>query len=109
MTADGSRKLYYYTNYFSGANVTENTNNPGNSATDPAVTLEIGNTDSCSAINACANAAENNETTYYDSFDVHYSTASKSWECVLYYNRNTDSSYFNVANTSISQVYGYFY
>lgn len=89
--------------------MTENTNNPGNSATHPAITVELGYTDSCSAIQSCANAAENGFSTYYDSFDVHYSNASNAWECVLYYGLNSDSTYFNVANKSISQVYGYNY
>ena len=54
------------------------------------------------AINACANQAFN-DLFFYNSFDLHFLKLEQIWECVQYYNPNTDNSYLNVANRDVVQ------
>src|ERR1700734_1440872 len=63
--------------------------------------------DARTAINACANQAFNN-LLFYNSFDLYFLKLEQIWECVQYYNPDTDNSYLNVANRDVVQGYGYY-
>ena len=60
------------------------------------------------AIQACANKAGGDSNIYY-SFDLHYVSSNSTWECVQYYDSNSDATAFNVANADVSVAYGYSY
>lgn len=112
--------LYHivYTQYFSGSRYIENTDNPGNDAPPATTTFTVSapattNVPSCppdepseEAIQICANFAINNPGEYY-SFDIHYLSSEQLWQCIAYYDPNTDTSYFNVPDSDATIVYGY--
>ena len=104
-----------YSMVFHGTGVRENANNPGNFFAPPQTTqLPVNSDTSCSAVNdtvsQCAAYAEamfyalGND---YDSFDVHFLIAQSAWECVVYYDYQTSTAYFNVPDSNIDIVYGY--
>lgn len=102
-----------YTQYYSGQNFIENYANPGNdvvSTFPPIYNSMSGALDMCDVVNGCANIADaitsTNDTVYY-SFDVHYLASNGTWECVLYYDPNTDPSYFNVADADVCISFGF--
>ena len=64
----------------------------------------------CDAVSECASIADapsSNDYSVYYSFDLHYLASNASWECVLYYDPNTDPSYFNVADLDACLTFGY--
>ncbi len=64
----------------------------------------------CDAATNCVNMADSanstDDTVYY-SFDLHYLASSGTWECVLYFDYNTDASYFNVADSDVCLAVGF--
>lgn len=100
-----------YIQYFSGYGVKENTNNPGNDdPTDvPPVTTTYAATNNCNAVQTCAAFLAGGDYYIYQSFDVHHLANENEWECVIYYDQNTDPSYFNVQDADVGAAYGYSY
>jgi hypothetical protein len=108
VVSGGSHK---YTRYYKGSGFTENHNNPGNpgdSSSRPPVTTNYPATqDICTvAINCAAYAITLPEV--YFSYDLHFLTSQNLWECVLFYNVNSDPGYFNVPNGDVSVGVGYY-
>ncbi|KAK5725387.1 hypothetical protein LTR15_003573 [Elasticomyces elasticus] len=97
-----------YAAYFQGCGVRENSNNKGNTITSrPPVTAYFdGSLAACDAINQCAGAAANGLEVYY-SFDLHYRISTAQYECVQYYDGNTDTAAFNVVDPDVDVTYGY--
>jgi hypothetical protein len=91
-----------YKQYFSGTGVTLDPNNPGNNYNSP-ITLSYGGT-RCEAANHCANVGA---TANYYSFDLHYLKSQQQWQCVLYFEGNKDTAYFDVEDSNVGEVYGY--
>jgi hypothetical protein len=91
-----------YKQYFSGSGVTLDPNNPGNNYNSP-ITLSYGGT-RCEAANHCANVGA---TANYYSFDLHYLKQQQEWQCVLYFEGNKDTAYFDVEDSNVGEVYGY--
>ena len=97
-----------YTQYFFGYGTTENVNNPGNDQPGfpPLTTMIAGSVPDCSAIAACAEYAAEGTNIYY-SFDLHFLDEEEEWQCVAYYDQNSDPAEFDVPNTDVGRVYGY--
>ena len=64
-------------------------------------TLAVGD-----AIQACADKSAGDSDTYF-SFDLHYVSSNMTWECVQYYDSQSDATAFNVANADVRVAYGY--
>lgn len=97
--------------YAIGHGVTENYVNPGNSggvAYSPIVTPIFGVEEGeiCAATERCAVAAFADHGAYL-SFDLHYLSDKSYWECVQFYNSNTQGSYFNKYNSTVNYAFGY--
>jgi hypothetical protein len=58
----------------------------------------------CEAANHCANVGA---TANYYSFDLHYLKQQQEWQCVLYFEGNKDTAYFDVEDSNVGEVYGY--
>lgn len=89
----------------------ENTQNPGNDfpGTYPPIYGSISGTfDMCSAASNCAQLGANQNPIYY-SFDLHYLASNATWECVLYYDPNSDATYFNVVDSDACLAFGFSY
>jgi hypothetical protein len=100
---------YPYIRYYKGSSFTENYNNPGNvgvSNFPPVVQNYPASQDVCTATTNCAAEASILPEIYY-SFDLYFLTSQNQWECVLFYNGNSDPSYFNVPNSDAAMGYGY--
>ena len=83
--------------------------NPGNDlpADYPPVTTEyLGTLDMCDAAQLCANNAEAAPGDY-QSFDLHYLCSTGMWECVQYYDPNSDASYFDVPDNDALYTFGF--
>lgn len=64
----------------------------------------------CDAATNCATMADSATSTYdqvYLSFDLHYLASNGTWECVLYYDSNSDASYFSVADSDACLSFGF--
>ena len=64
----------------------------------------------CDAATNCVNLADSAtsdiDSVYY-SFDLHYLASNETWECVLYYDYNTDANYFDVADSDACLAFGF--
>ena len=90
----------------------ENTMNPGNDFPDtyPPIYVSItGTYDMCSAASDCAQLGANQNPGPYYSFDLHYLASNATWECVLYYDPNSDPTYFNVVDSDACLSFGFSY
>ena len=64
----------------------------------------------CDAAGNCANLADTASSTeddVYYSFDLHYLASNATWECVLYFDPNTDATYFNVTDPDACLAFGF--
>ena len=98
-----------YDQYYSGQYFIENTDNPGNDdpvGQPPIYTSLPGNLTMCEAAELCATTAMESWDGYF-SFDLHYLCSNNTWECVDYYDYNTDASYFNVPDPDAVFVVGF--
>jgi len=97
-----------YTRYFAGRAVTEAANNPGNDQSGyPPITTTIAvSSGACGAAKACATFAANGNNVY-DSYDLHLLIAENVYQCVAYYDPNSDPAYFNQANADVGGSFGF--
>ncbi|KAK4955254.1 hypothetical protein LTR10_007449 [Elasticomyces elasticus] len=73
----------------------------------PPVTAYFdGSLAACDAISQCAGVAANGLEVYY-SFDLHYRISTAQYECVQYYDGNTDTAAFNVVDPDVDVTYRY--
>ncbi|KIK64552.1 hypothetical protein GYMLUDRAFT_40064 [Collybiopsis luxurians FD-317 M1] len=93
--------------FYSGSGYTLNYNNPGNWAGHPPMVLTLdGSTETCTAIQTCANAARAQINVYY-TFDLHYDESVDMWYCVQFYDYSSDAGLFNVADANVIAGYGF--
>jgi len=115
VTLTGGLGVLTLTNYFSGEDLTENVNNPGNLLNGllSRTVVEFPSTiTACDAVSRCSNEGSLlGLANVPQSFDLHLVESANdgcsAWECVLYGGANTDDSQFNVRNDSIKTVFGY--
>ena len=43
----------------------------------------------------------------YPSYELYFSRSNSTWNCVIYTRANSNTSYFSIANSDATQVYGY--
>ncbi|WVF70866.1 hypothetical protein IAT40_005660 [Kwoniella sp. CBS 6097] len=89
-----------------GSGFTLNEDNPGN--TDILITYQFSGTNSQqTALEKCADSAWKSPNRYY-SWQLYYDSTPglDKWFCVVYSDRNTDASYFNVPNSYAAPVFG---
>ena len=102
-----------YVEYFSGQQLIESIDNDGNdnpSEYPPIYNSMSGDLEMCDAANKCANLANpqvDDDQNVYLSFDLHYLQSNGTWECVLYYDPNTDARAFNVSEPDATFAFGY--
>lgn len=86
---------------------------PNNSGNDNSAMPMINSTlpgnyfNDCSAIQACADLASVRSFSYY-SFDIHWRSDTGNWECIQYYDPNTDVAAFNVTMKKAYVTYGFY-
>lgn len=72
----------------------------------PPLSTVLGQMTTPDAVTACTALSSDDADVYY-SFDLHFDTSRCSWECVRYFNPNTDASYFNVDAPDVVLGLGY--
>jgi hypothetical protein len=93
--------------YFQGTGKTESLVNPANTDNSFQVSTFPDTGDDCDAQQSCVYWLISYYA--YGSFDLHYDMTTKLWNCVIFDQANTDSTYFNVANPSVGHAYGFSY
>ena len=101
-----------YDEYYVGQYRIENFTNPGNDdqSHPPIYSPMSGLLDMCDAAKNCAQIADTasaDNSSVYTSFDLHYLTSNGTWECVLYFDPNQDSTFFNVVDPDACISFGF--
>lgn len=96
-----------YVNYYSGTGYTEQYSDQRDFSYPPIVNQYDASYDVFSVAELCGNKTIADTHNGYYSFDVHFVTTSNMWECVEFWTPDKDVSYFDEANNSIREAYGW--